>query len=103
MPDQQQQVMAVLILAGLAGALLFVSMQKGRAPGGEPGPPPGPEAPPPIPLTPEQIAAYRGNGGRPAARAVPYYVNEETWELNRDAKGRLASITVHRQARVSNP
>ena len=106
MADQQQQLTAVLILAGLAGALLFVSMQRGRTPGGGPGPPPpGPGEPPTgemPPLTPEQIIAAH-NGPRPTAHAVPFYENEETWELNRDAKGRLSSITVHRQATVTRP
>ena len=108
MADQRQQLTAVLVLAGLAGALLFVSMQQGRVPGGGPGPPPpGPGAPHPPegelpPLTPEQIIAAH-NGPRPTARAVPFYKNEETWELNRDAKGRLTSITVHREATVTRP
>ena len=108
MPDQRQQLTAVLILAGLAGALLFVSMQQGRTPGGGPGPPPPGPGEPPLPtdeippLTPEEIRAST-NGPRPTARAVPYYENEETWELNRDGKGRLASITVHRHATVTRP
>ena len=98
MPDEQQR-LALLVLAGLAGVILLMSLR---------GQPPPPGAPPPTPgaippLTPEQIAAYKGDGARPAARAVPFYENEETWDLNRDAKGRLKSITVHRQASVTTP
>lgn len=115
MPDQRQQLGAVVVLAGIAGLLLLLSMRSTtRPPGGGPGPPPTPPdddvgvGPPPggepVPttLTPEQIAAYSGNGAR-VARAVPFYENEETWDLNRDEKGRLKSITVHRQAKVSTP
>jgi len=92
MPTQQQQFLAILLLAGVAGAVLFMSMRGPWPPEGEPGPPGIP------PLTPEQIAAMRNGGQR--VRAVPFYQNEERWELKRDARGHLKEIVVHRDARV---
>lgn len=96
-PNQQQQILALLLLASVAGLLLFVGAQ--QPPPGEP-PLEGP--PPPPPWTPEQVAAHRGNGARASVRAVPFYTNEERWELKRDDAGRLAEIVVHRDARVGH-
>lgn len=108
MPNQQQQLVTLLLLAGVAGFLLFITVQQPQPP---PPPPPGepplegPPEPPPVtefpPLTPEEIAAHRGNGARTSMRAVPFYTNTERWELKRDKAGRLAEIVVHRDARVA--
>ncbi len=97
MPDQQQGLLALLLLAGAAGLLLWMGRQ--------PPPPPGTRFPTPTgPVDLDTIAAMHGNGARPGAgvaRAVPFYQNEETWELVRDQDGFLQKIVVHRQAQVA--
>lgn len=93
MPERQQQLLAILLLAGLAGAVLFMSMRQPLPP-----PPGGDGTGTGPPLTPEQIAAMRNGGAR--ARAVPFYQNEERWEMRRDTAGHLKEIVVHRDARV---
>lgn len=94
MPERQQQFLAILLLAGLAGAVLFMSARQ------PPPPPPSGDGngTGPSGLTPEQIAAMRTVAT--PARAVPFYQNEERWELKRDARGHLKEIVVHRDARV---
>ncbi len=83
MAEDQQR--ALLLIAGLAGAVLLLAR-----------PSSGTAAQAPIPT----IWPATVNGARPLP-TVPYYQNDERWELRRDADGRLSEIVIHRDARVA--
>lgn len=81
---EQQDIGVLLLLLGV-GAVALLLMQNGnQGPGGA------------------AMAPLSTNGHTPAGRAVPFYQNEESWELERDPDtGLVSKLTVHRDARVT--
>lgn len=77
--EDQQPLALLLLLAGLGAVLIVMTGRQAGA----------------VIPSPAVGAA----GARP--QAVPYYQNEERWELRRDERGMLTEIVVHRDARVA--